>query len=363
MWNFDWFDKWNRENPTDVYGPAIVLGAAFGAVLVAALVIAWGYPAQTTTIQTGPRGAGMGVVKFASVAAAGDPTAADYVTSEPYKPEEGAALAKDVYQNVQVLGDLTEDNFTRVMEAITEWVSPEEGCAYCHAEGEDLAADTLYTKKVARRMIQMTQAINSDWDLHVGATGVNCYTCHRGQHKPSGAWYRIAPALERVKGWSANQNLATAQSSFTSLPHDALEKLLVADGQIKVHDLEPRVNNEGTASIQDTERTYALMNHFSLSLGANCTFCHNSRAFYDGAQVTPQWGTASLGIQMVRDINTAHIAPVGELLPADRLGPKYGDPLKVACMTCHKGHNKPLGGLSMVKDWPELAAPGAPSYE
>ena len=33
------------------------------------------------------------------------------------------------------------------------------------------------------------------------------------------------------------------------------------------------------ASIQSTEQTYALMIAISNSLGVNCTFCHNSRAF------------------------------------------------------------------------------------
>ena len=34
--------------------------------------------------------------------------------------------SKDVYQNVQVLGDLSVGEFTRLMAAITEWVSPED---------------------------------------------------------------------------------------------------------------------------------------------------------------------------------------------------------------------------------------------
>ena len=49
----------------------------------------------------------------------------------------------------------------------------------------NLAADTVYTKVVARRMLQMTQHINADWKPHVGATGVTCYTCHRGKPVPA----------------------------------------------------------------------------------------------------------------------------------------------------------------------------------
>ena len=36
-----------------------------------------------------------------------------------------------------------------------------------------------------------------------------------------------------------------------------------------------------------------------------------------------------------------------------RLGP-HGDPLKVNCATCHQGAYKPLLGVSMLRDYPEL---------
>ena len=61
---------------------------------------------------------------------------------------------------MQVLGDLSVAEFTRTMASITEWVSPEEGCNYCHIP-ENLASDDIYTKVVSRRMLQMTQDINT----------------------------------------------------------------------------------------------------------------------------------------------------------------------------------------------------------
>jgi photosynthetic reaction center cytochrome c subunit len=364
----EWFNKWNRENPTDIEGPAILIGAVGGAVVLATLVIAWGYPFQTETMQTGPRGSAMGVVQWAGEAEAPDPDIADYYTEAVYLPGGGEALARDVYDNVQVLGDLTEDNFNRLMNAMTAWVSPDQGCAYCHGDGdlETYGEDALYTKVVARRMIQMTQTLNEGWGDHVNASGeagVNCYTCHRGQNVPSDIWFRIDPGLETVAGWSANQNLATVQTVSTSLPHDALQTLLVDYGRIAVHDLEPRVPNEGTATIQDTERTYSLMNYFADSLGVNCTFCHNSRAFYDTAQVTPQWGNASLGIGMVLELNNEYLNPLVDAYPSERLGPVHADAPKAACRTCHKGAQKPLGGMNMIADWPELATTGALVYE
>ena len=134
-----------------------------------------------------------------------------------------------------------------------------------------------------------------------------------------------------------------------------------------VHSLESRVEGipgqDDYASIQDTERTYSLMNYFSNSLGVNCVFCHNSRAFYDVGQVTPQWGTASLGILMVQEMNNEYLVPLKDVYPAERLGPIYADAPKAACKTCHKGYHQPLQGLNVIENYPELAASGPPEYD
>jgi len=101
---------------------------------------------------------------------------------QPAASSEGPK-AKDVFQNVKVLGHLSVGEFTRLMTAMTSWVAPEQGCAYCH-NLQNLADDSVYTKVVARRMVQMTQHINADWKAHVANTGVTCYTCHRGKTVP-----------------------------------------------------------------------------------------------------------------------------------------------------------------------------------
>jgi hypothetical protein len=79
----------------------------------------------------------------------------------PQAPGDGP-LARAVYKNVQVLGDLSVAQFARHMVSITSWVAPNEGCTYCHNPA-NFAEDSKYTKVVARRMIQMTQHINADW--------------------------------------------------------------------------------------------------------------------------------------------------------------------------------------------------------
>ena len=366
-----WFFKWNDDHPTNLFGPAILVGVVGVAVFIVAMLVAFGQPYATASVQTGPRGTGMDLTKFASAIATPDPTAAAYADtlSDPIVPTGTEPLAKDVYKNVQVLGDVTEDNFNRVMLAITAWVSPDQGCAYCHGDGdlETYGEDTLYTKVVARRMLQMVQNLNENWSGHVNASGnggVNCYTCHRGQNIPSDIWYRIAP-VNKMAGWGGVQNRATVQSQYTSLPSDALEAYLLNGESIKVHDLESRVAGNALTlpSIQNAERTFSLMNYFANSLNVNCTFCHNTRAFYDPEQVTPQWATALLGIDMVIEMNTDYLAPLVDVLPKDQLGAVYADAPKAACRTCHKEYQKPLGGMDMIANWPELAAAGVPAYQ
>ncbi|ETX29616.1 photosynthetic reaction center cytochrome PufC [Roseivivax isoporae] len=366
-----WFNDWNSEKPADIYRPAILIGTLGGAVLVVTLLVTWGQPFATTSLQTGPRGTGMSVPEFNSVRTSPDPTVELYYSEAPYEVAEDAPLARDVYENVQVLGGLTEDNFNRVMLAMTQWVAPDQGCAYCHGAGgpETYGSDDNYAKVVSRRMIQMTQNINENWSGHVNANeevGVNCFTCHRGENVPSDIWFRITPLGDTMEGWGAVQNRVTMQSQYTSLPSDALETYLLDGEVIGVHDFESHVDSDPsdpeTATWQNAERTYSLMNYMSNAQGVNCVFCHNSRAFNDGSQVTPQWATASLGIAMVLELNNDYLVPLKDIYPENRLGPVYADAPKAACKTCHKGYQRPLQGMNVIADWPELATTGDPVY-
>ena len=96
--------------------------------------------------------------------------------------------ASQVYKNVKLLGDLSVGDFTRLMVSMSTWIAPEQGCTYCHNPA-NFADDSLYTKVVARRMIEMTRHINSDWKQHVADTGVTCHTCHRGKPVPDQHWF------------------------------------------------------------------------------------------------------------------------------------------------------------------------------
>ncbi len=269
--------------------------------------------------------------------------------------------AKDVYKNLKVLGDLSVGEFTRNMVAITAWVAPQEGCAYCH-NVQNLADDGKYTKVVARRMIQMTQRVNGDWQNHVGSTGVTCYTCHRGKPVPAQVWF--APpdrkyASNSVMGDLAGQNLASPSVGLSSLPFDPYTPYLMDSKPIRVNGNEA-LKFTGTAanrnSTKQAEHTYGLMVHMSNALGVNCTYCHNTRAFQSWAEAPPYRTTAYYGIRMARELNNDYLVPLTSNFPANRLGPK-GDVAKVNCATCHQGAYKPLNGAAMAKDHPELLAP------
>ncbi len=261
--------------------------------------------------------------------------------------------AKDVYQNVKVLGHLPLVEFNRHMNAITQWVAPKEGCTYCHAA--NFAEDSKYTKVVARRMIEMTQALNGTWKQHTGATGVTCYTCHRGNNVPENVWATPVVAKLNKSNFIGNdfgQNKAAKHIGSTSLPYDPFSSYLAGDEAVGVYGKAalPTNGRGNGATIQQAEKTYALMVHATKALGVNCTFCHNSQAF---SQWTPKKVTAWHGIRMARDINNTYLTPLTASFPANRLGPN-GDVQKTFCATCHQGVNKPLGGLEMAKLYPGL---------
>jgi len=270
-------------------------------------------------------------------------------------------LASEVYQNVQVLKDLSVGEFTRVMLSMVDWVAPadQKNCTYCH-NAENYADESKYEYQVARRMLTMTRDINSNWQAHVGETGVTCHTCHRGQPVPPYVWF-VDPGKSRENafvGTRAEQNSAVTGLGITtighsSLPYDPYSPFLLGNLPIRVNG--PTALPTGNRnSIKQAEWTYALMVHMSESLGVNCTYCHNSRAFaeWDG-ESRPQRTTAWHGIRMARGLNNEYMVPLTGVFPQHRLGPT-GDVAKVNCQTCHQGVNKPYGGASMAKDYPEL---------
>jgi photosynthetic reaction center cytochrome c subunit len=324
-------------------GIGTYIGGAVAVVAGAFIVFGTFKPPSTVSVQHGYRGTGMDLVYHRAelatkVAENGLPDAIP--PSDPSGQKAGT-----IYKNLKVLGDVDITEFGRIMASMSAWVAPTQSCNYCHSADGNFASDALYTKKVARRMLQMTRHINADWQTHVAKTGVTCYTCHRGQPVPSYVWFNNP-------GPASGMGIASAVAGDTALPNDPFTPYLENPSEIRVVS---KVVLPGTdhQSIKQTEGTYALMMHFSNALGVNCTFCHNTRSFSSWDQSTPQRGTAWYGIRMVRDLNANFLGSLKGVFPSARLGP-HGDVPKVDCMTCHQGAYKPLLGAQMAKDYPEL---------
>ena len=320
------------------------------AVLSVALLAGCERPPVDST-QVGFRGTGMVEISNprtqAELAARNVPP-----PSIPAIPGE-APLAKDVYQNVQVLTDLTVNEFIHQMTAQANWIAPKEQCAYCH-NLENFASDEKYQKVVARRMLQMTRDININWQKHVAQTGVTCYTCHRGKPVPEYTWFvNAGPAPRGLMAGTAGQNKPAQVVGLTSLPYDPFTPYLLNGrvGRVVGGTALPTGN---TAGIDTTEQTYALMMHTSQALGVNCTHCHNTRSFKEWPQSRPQRVVAWHAIRTVLSLNQDYMVPLTDVFPANRRGPT-GDVAKINCMTCHQGQAKPLNGVSMLADSPELA--------
>jgi photosynthetic reaction center cytochrome c subunit len=331
--------------------------AIAGALALTGLLMGCEHP-PVESLQSGFRGTGMAQVinpRTDAVKAAINQLPA----AIPAAPADGP-LASSVYQNIQVLKDLNVAQFTRVMLAITQWVAPpEQSCGYCH--GADMASDARYTKVVARRMLQMTRHINTDWKAHVAATGVTCYTCHRGNAVPKNVWF-ISPDKSSESGMiagNAGKNIASSAAGSSSLPYDPYTPYLLGDKNIRVIS-EDALPGEDHSSIKQTDGTYALMISLSQALGVNCDYCHNTRSFAVWDSSTPRRTTAWYGIRLTRDLNNHYLVPLTATFPAHRLG-VLGDVAKVNCATCHQGVFKPLYGESMAKDYQELVGPMHPA--
>ncbi|MBY0519999.1 MAG: photosynthetic reaction center cytochrome c subunit [Sphingomonas sp.] len=315
-----------------------------------------------TITQTGYRGTGGEQIT------ANRRLVAQPVPAPPYElPADGGPTAGQTYENVKVLNNVSAERFNHLMAAMNIWVAPtagdpaKVGCNYCH-NPNNMASDEKYTKVVARRMIQMTLAINSQWSPHVKQTGVTCYTCHRGNAVPRNVW-ALADSPNgggRIMGNKHGQNTPVAQTGFSSLPYDPFSTYLNANNNIRVQGATALRSATPGKSIASTEKTYALMMHLSSSLNVNCTFCHNSAQWAGWSQSQPQRVTAWYGLRMVKQVNDRYIGSLASVFPAYRKGP-HGDVYKTNCATCHQGLNKPLGGVSMLEDYPYLkGAPSAP---
>ncbi len=311
-------------------------------------------PGSMDSVQRGYRGTGMLQVYNPRIV---DANLDNNTAPVPLPPAAAdGPKAAVVFKNVKVLGDLSVAQFTRLMASMVTWVAPNEGCVYCHNPA-NFAEDSKYTKVVARRMLEMTRTINSQWKTHVAGTGVTCFTCHRGNAVPQQVWYRSNPQPygSNFMGDKAGQNSPDPAVNLSSLPNDPFTPFLLGAEDIRVNG--PTALPSGNRhSIKQAEWTYGLMTHTSQALGVNCTYCHNTRSFQSWQGNPPQRAVAWYGIRMARALNKDYLEPLADTFPAHRKG-ELGDVAKANCATCHQGAYKPLNGSPMLAHYPELAGP------
>lgn len=95
--------------------------------------------------------------------------------------------AGEVFKNVttSTLKGLTVDDFLGAMGVMAGALAYD--CSNCHPgagfDGVNWVVDSMPTKVIARRMIEMVATINKN--NFNGAQNVTCWTCHRGQEKPA----------------------------------------------------------------------------------------------------------------------------------------------------------------------------------
>jgi photosynthetic reaction center cytochrome c subunit len=279
----------------------------------------------------------------------------------------GGPLAVSVYKNVKVLTDLDVGAFTRLMVAMTAWVSPEQGCTYCHAES-NFESDDVYAKTVARRMLQMSRHINQDWQNHVGQTGVTCYTCHRGQPVPAYVWF-ANPGPPQAAGLTrgrAGQNAPAASVGLTSLPYDPFTPYLLEKRPIRVQMAGALPDPKSAGGIMHAEWTYGLMHHFSAVVGRSAAACH--RLLWNRHGARPQrklpdaaeshlsrpapWATGRRTEGQLRDLSPGPVQAAERVSDAEGLSgtresrtARYGHPDPRACRSRRYGHHLFCGGL------------------
>jgi photosynthetic reaction center cytochrome c subunit len=152
--------------------------------------------------------------------------AATAVHARQIKVADGQRTAGEVFENVQVLKDVTVDDFMTLMGLMTASVGGD--CASCHKDAGTNVVDWAFDiprKEKAREMASMVQAINAD---HFGGRQVvSCWSCHRGRTRPI-----LTPTLDQVYGEPdlLPEDLVYGSSAGLARPDEIIDRYLQAIG-------------------------------------------------------------------------------------------------------------------------------------
>jgi outer membrane lipoprotein-sorting protein len=100
-------------------------------------------------------------------------------------PAQGPQTTEQVFKNIKVLNGMPVDTFFDVMGMFA--ASMGDDCTFCHTKAavfdhEKFGEATPLINR-ARQMIGMTQTINKTF--FGGTPRITCFTCHRGNNKPT----------------------------------------------------------------------------------------------------------------------------------------------------------------------------------
>jgi len=161
-----------------------------------------------------------------------------------------SAQIPDKFTNLQVLPkDISRQELVTIMRGFS--FSLGLRCINCHAgndtpnlAGVDFAADTKDTKKTARAMLRMVDALNRDYLAKLEpatTTRVDCATCHHGLSKPQSLQAVLTAVLEKKDLASAialyrdlrKQYYGGGQYDFTETSLNQLTESLLAKRKVK----------------------------------------------------------------------------------------------------------------------------------
>jgi Photosynthetic reaction centre cytochrome C subunit len=164
------------------------------------LVVASSIAGAVAAAQAPSQPPGFSPAPAASPATAPAPAASPSGSPPPYAAENEKYIAavtaaikgkeelpaKEVFKNVQLLGDVPAARLLRTMQGFTRSIGV--ACTKCHV-ADHWDSDDKEEKGVTRDMVKMTRAINEDYLKKIQALAedkpnVNCFTCHRGQAHP-----------------------------------------------------------------------------------------------------------------------------------------------------------------------------------
>jgi photosynthetic reaction center cytochrome c subunit len=208
--------------------------------------------------------------------------------------------AEQVFQNIQILKGKPASRLPGMMKALNNLLGVQ--CTYCHVAGA-WQKEEPEPKRTARRMFEMVANIS---ERHfAGGNEVTCWTCHRGNPKPSNGSAEIAARL-------------------STLPKERQQLIdSVNPGPDKDISSEQAFQNIQVLNATPAGRMASTMAAFTIALDVDCSHCHVADQYDDDDKAGKQ-RTREM-VRMVRSINHQF----------------FDDQVEVGCWTCHHGALKP----------------------